>query len=70
MANNAFPYTPELKLFQVADDAWSAELQRIFGKDACNARYRPRGKGEPGTTLHNLHAVREAARITWHWSAS
>jgi hypothetical protein len=29
MANNAFPYTPELKLFQAADDAWSEELARL-----------------------------------------
>lgn len=70
MSNKAFPYTPELKPFQDADDAWSYELIRVFGKDACNARYQPRGKGEPGTTLHNLHAVREAARILWHRSAS
>jgi hypothetical protein len=44
MANNKFPYTAELKDFQDAEDAWSAELTRVFGKQACNARYDARGK--------------------------
>lgn len=69
MANRAFPYTPELKPFQAADDAWSAELSRVFGKDAGTARYQPRGKGEPGSELRRLHDARDAARVAWHLSA-
>ena len=69
MANNRFPYTDELIPFQAADDAWSNELRRIFGKDSGQARYEPRGKGEPGSTLRVLHDARDAARIRWHNSA-
>jgi hypothetical protein len=67
--NNKFPYTPELKAFQLADDAWSFELHRVFGNDACNARYQPRGKGVEGMELRRLHDLREAARAAWHRSA-
>jgi hypothetical protein len=69
MANNRFPFTPELQPFQEADDAWSAEITRIFGKNACQARYEPRGKGEEGSQLRRLHNARELARATWHNSA-
>jgi hypothetical protein len=69
MANNAFPYTAELKPFQDADDAWSAELQRVFGKRAGDARYRPEGKGAEGSELRRLHNARMAARHAWHQSA-
>lgn len=70
MANNKFPYTEKLKPFQDADDAWSAELHRVFGRNAGQARYEPRGKGEPGTKLRALHDAREAARSSWHRSAA
>jgi len=69
MSNKAFPYTPELKTFQSADDRWAEELQRKFGKDAGQARYEPRGKGEEGSELRRLHDLREAARSAWHLSA-
>ena len=69
MANNKFPYTHELKTFQTADDAWSAELHRIFGKNAGQARYEPRGKGAEGSALRTLHDMRNAARVAWHTSA-
>lgn len=68
--NRAFPFTDKLPAFQRADVAWGDELRRVFGKDACNARYQPRGKGEPGTELHRLHEAREAARAAWHQSAT
>jgi len=70
MANNKFPYTPELRPFQAADDAWSAELHRRFGREAGDARYGPRGKGEEGSELRRLHDAREAARAVWFASAS
>lgn len=48
---------------QIADDAWTHELETVFGSDACNARYQPRGRGEPGTLLAALHAFyRDASR--------
>lgn len=66
---NRFPYTAELFPFQQADDAWSAELHRVFGNDAGQARYEPRGTGEPGTELRRLYEARTAARAAWHRSA-
>lgn len=36
---------------QAADDAWSAELTRSFGKKAGDVRYTPAGEGEPGSAL-------------------
>jgi hypothetical protein len=67
--NSKFPYTDQLKPFQDADDAWSDMLRLCFGKDAGQARYEPRGKGEPGTLLRQLHDERERARIAWLNSA-
>jgi hypothetical protein len=69
MANRQFPYTPELKPFQDADDAWSLELQRIFGKNAGDARYQERGKGAEGSELRRLHDERMIAQTLWHISA-
>ena len=63
-----FPYTPELKPFQIADDNWAAEMQRVFGKDACQARYA--GAANATEELKRLHAIRENARIKWHQSAT
>ena len=51
--------------FQQADNAWGNELRRVFGKDACNARYERRGRGHPGSTLATLHDARELARVEW-----
>ena len=68
--NRSFPYTDKLPAFQAADDAWSAELKRVFGKQAGDARYVARGKGEEGSELRRLHDAREAARLTWHQSAT
>jgi hypothetical protein len=70
MTNRNFPYTPALAPFQVADDAWSAELRRIFGKNAGQARYEPRGKGAEGSNLRQAHDAREAARRAWFASAT
>jgi hypothetical protein len=67
--NRKFPYTAELTAFQNADDAWSEELIRIHGKEACHARYGMAGRGQSGTKLHALHEAREQARIKWHQSA-
>lgn len=64
----AFPFTSELTVFEAADKAWSEELTRVFGKQAGDARYRQRGKGEPGSTLRARHDARDAARIAWEAS--
>lgn len=68
MRNN-FPYTAELTPFQAADDVWSIELQLTFGKEAGQARYEARGRGEEGSALRAAHDAREAARNAWHLSA-
>jgi hypothetical protein len=43
-----------------ADRKWSTELYRLFGKDACNARYTKAGKGKAGSRLRELH---DASRL-------
>lgn len=50
------------RAFQAAEDVWQAELVARFGKDAGNARYLPRGKGEPGSRLRVLHDMRQTAQ--------
>ena len=54
--------------FQAADDAWSAELQKQFGRNAGDIRYTPRGRGEPGSKLAELHA--EFHRTQAEWTAA
>jgi hypothetical protein len=62
------PYTAELQPFQEADDAWSAELTKKFGKDAGQARYELRGRGEDGSDLRRTYTAREACRVAWEKS--
>jgi hypothetical protein len=69
MANRDFPYTPARIPFLEADDAWSAELQRQFGRNAGQARYEVRGKGEEGSELRRLHDLRMTAQAAWYQSA-
>jgi len=42
-----------------ADAAYSLELQRTYGREACNARYDARGRATP--TLAKLAAAKVAA---------
>lgn len=51
--------------FELADDAWNADLVRCFGKEACNKRYLPEGKGPPESDLRKAHDRREACRRAW-----
>jgi hypothetical protein len=45
-----------------ADDAWQAELVRLFGKQAGDKRYSPEGKGAEGSELRRLYnAKRETS---------
>jgi hypothetical protein len=53
------------RAFQIADDAWSVELQRCFGKLAGNKRYIPEGKGPPQSDLRLAADRREAARLAF-----
>jgi hypothetical protein len=69
MANKLFPYTPELKPFQDADDAWSLELRRVFGNKSGDARYQDKGKGEEGSELRRLYEARMLAQSVWRQSA-
>lgn len=48
-----------------ADDAWSAELTRQFGKAAGDVRYTLAGHGAAGSRLRKLHDNREALRAAW-----
>ena len=51
--------------FHAADKAWSAELVRLFGRDAGDVRYTAEGKGQPGSVLRQLHDAVAAARVAW-----
>ncbi len=53
---------PEHTAAQSTDDAWSAELQRLFGNRAGDVRYTLQGKGDPGSDLRRLYDARENAR--------
>lgn len=44
-----------------ADEAWGAELRRMFGKAAGDIRYRAAGTGLPGSHLRHLHDAKLAA---------
>ena len=46
-----------------ADEAWSAELRRLYGDRAGDARYDERGKSTP--TLRDLHERFRAANEAW-----
>jgi hypothetical protein len=59
------PDWSKTEAFQAADTAWSAELVRLFGAEAGDVRYTPRGRGEEGTELRKLYEARDSARIAW-----
>lgn len=49
-----------------ADEAWSKELRRLFGKRAGDVRYTKQGEGAPGSELRRLHDAKLAAdRALW-----
>lgn len=54
---------------KAADDAWSAELWRLFGARAGNVRYTAEGAGAAGSELRRLHdefaATSEALRAAF-----
>ena len=53
------------RAFGDADEEWSLELRKVYGDDACNARYdRTRNASTP--ELARLHAKRELRQAQWH----
>lgn len=40
---------------KAAEDAWLAELERLYGPHAACTRHEPCAAGVPGTELHRLH---------------
>lgn len=53
------------RAFQDADDEWSRQLQRAFGRNAGDFRYTIKGMGEPGSTLRCAYYGFKAARLEW-----
>jgi hypothetical protein len=52
--------------FKLADEAWNAELLKVFGKKSGPAmRYVPAGRGMHGSNLRKVYEAREAARTAW-----
>jgi hypothetical protein len=51
--------------YSEADDAWQAELEKTFGKDAGTQRYYDAGKGTPGTALRAAYERYAAAMAAW-----
>jgi len=47
------------------DKAWSAELQKQFGKEAGDKRYTKEGMGEPGSKLRQLHDQAMQSTSAW-----
>ena len=62
MTHNAFDTSLTLAAHR-ADADWSNELNRVYGREACNARYDSRGKATP--RLAALFAAQEAAFSTY-----
>lgn len=56
--------TDEYRAFIVADEAWSAELERLFGGKAGDIRYT--AEGRTGPTLTPLYAEFRRACEAWH----
>lgn len=51
----------ELKAYLDADNAWDAELVRLYGVRAGDVRYRREGKGAEGSELRRLYVARQTA---------
>ena len=49
--------------FVAADDQWHAELVRVFGREAGDARYDKRGVSTE--KLKSLYDERQEARLAW-----
>ncbi len=47
--------------FEAADNAWQSELTRVFGNRAGQVRYETGGRGDAGTPLAEIYALRMSA---------
>ena len=56
------------KLFREADGEWTRELVKAFGRDAANAQYEKRGRGEFGSALRAAYEARQNAQRVWEVS--
>jgi hypothetical protein len=54
-----------LTAFNDADLIWHNALIDVFGSNAGQARYEPRGRGEQGSPLRAAYLAREEARLAW-----
>lgn len=54
----------EYQTYLTADRAWSAELQRLFGRNAGDVRYTEQGR--TGPTLAPLYAEYRRTSDIWH----
>jgi hypothetical protein len=62
----AFVYgSPLHRAAQATDDAWSAELGRLFGKHAGDVRYSLAGRGDEGSELRRLYDAFRDANEAW-----
>ncbi len=53
------------RAFSDADQAWSDELHRQFGKDPGDVRYMAKGEGKPGTALNVAYKAFRATNDAW-----
>jgi hypothetical protein len=51
-------YSEAVATALLADEAWSAELRRVFGERAGDARYAKSGEGAPGSRLRRLYEAK------------
>jgi hypothetical protein len=54
------------KAYAEAEKLWEEALEARFGKNAGDARYDHRGKGEEGSALRRLYDAYMAANRAWH----
>ena len=57
-------YFTALEAFKDADKAWSAALERKFGNQACDMRYRPLGANAT-RQIAALYSARQKAFKAW-----
>lgn len=54
---------PAWRAFCAADELWSAELTRLYGRNSGDIRYTQEGTGKPGSLLRHLYEQRCYARV-------
>ena len=59
------PTRTPMQRYLDADEAWSAEGQKVFGNQWGDARYTPAAHGDAGTALRAAYAEFMLARDAW-----